>query len=91
MAKKNTKEKKDYLPSFGFWPTKSGKGFTVAVNDNLLQTLSQATPGSRLLLQEVPEEFIKYDDDGAQKSPSYRVTIFPPDDNAKKIEATDSI
>jgi len=71
---KTTGGKKEYNPSIGFWPTKSGNGFSVAVTAELLATLNKAQEGGRLYLQEVPED-VRAEND---RIPTYRVTIFPP-------------
>lgn len=67
--------KKEYAPSFGFWSARSGKGFTVGITQQLLDTLAKAEIGGRLLLLPVPED-VRAEND---KLPVYRVTIYPAD------------
>ena len=74
MKNGKSNSKKEFNPSIGFWPAKSGNGFTVSVNEALIETLKKAQIGSTLYLQEVPEE-ARADND---RIPAYRVTIFPP-------------
>ena len=82
---KNT-TKKEYAPSFGFWPAKSGNGFTTAITEQLLETLAKAKVGGRLLLSEVPEDVREEND----RIPTYRVTIFEPGEK-KQSGASDSL
>lgn len=76
-AKTNT-----YAPSIGFWPTKSGKGFTVFIDENVKDMLANAEEGGRLFLQEVEAEQLEAND----KSPHYRVVIFAAEGSEQKSE-----
>ncbi len=77
--------KKEYDPQFGFWPNKSGKpGANVYIDEALLATLNKAKIGGRLFLAEVPAEVRKKNN----KMPSYRITIFPPDEKAQDTSET---
>lgn len=78
------KEKKEFAPNIGFWPTKKGTGFSVFLDENVMETLGKAEAGGRLFLQEV--------DSDNENAPAYRVTIFPPDDGAPREQsASESI
>lgn len=68
-----TNEKK-FNPSIGFWPTKSGKGFSVFLSAKVMKEIEQAQEGGSLFLQEVP------DAGDSDNKPHYRVVIFPPSD-----------
>lgn len=76
--------KKEFAPSVGFWPTKSGSGYSVFVDDKTLETIKQARSGDRLFLAEVPEE------KRGEKTPHYRLTILPGDDNRPTAAASNS-
>jgi hypothetical protein len=78
-TKVTAKNKKEYPPQIGFWPAKSGKGFTVGINESVLKILETASLGGRLLLTEVPEEYREDND----KMPVYRVTVFPPNEQTQ--------
>lgn len=76
MAKpmnKASNGKKEFAPSIGFWPAKSGNGFTVYLDEKVFGELQKAEIGGRLLLAEVTSD--------NDKAPAYRVTIFGPDKN----------
>lgn len=82
--KYNGKNDKAFNPNFGFWPAKSGKGYTVAVDAKLAAMLATAEPGARLYLQEVPEE----QREANEKVPSFRVTIFPAEKSEDKSDSS---
>jgi len=69
----NKGNKKDFLPSIGFWPAKSGNGFTVFVSEDLKKELGKAIVGSTLLLKEVESD--------NDKAPAFRIVIMPPRDS----------
>ncbi len=73
-SKINPKTGKPYEPQIAFWPAKSGKGYTTKITDEVLEILTKAKVGGRILLTEVPEEYRTSD-----TSPHYRVTVFGED------------
>lgn len=68
---KNNNTNKNETPKFnddiGFWPSKSGKGYNVFVDEKILATLATAQEGDRLFLSENTSE--------NPKAPAYRVAI----------------
>jgi hypothetical protein len=60
----------------GFWPAKSGNGYTCFIDGAVLETLAKAAEGGRLFLQEVKSD--------SEKAPTWRVTFF--DGGEKKQE-----
>jgi hypothetical protein len=84
-------DRKEFTPSIGFWPTKKGTGYSVQITDELLDVLVKAQVGGRLFLSGVPEESYRYNDDGRQLTPSYRVAIFPPDEAPRAPKQNDSL
>jgi hypothetical protein len=86
MAKTTKKtETKEYAPSVGFWPAKSGRGYTVFLNADVIATLEKAEEGGTLFLQEVPEEWRK------ENTPHYRVSIFAPRDEEATAPSSESL
>lgn len=81
MTNKKTTEKK-FAPSIGFWPSKSGNGYTCFIDQKTLETLENAAEGGRLYLQAVPES-------DNPKIPAFRLTFF--DDAPKAAEAESGI
>jgi hypothetical protein len=73
---KSNGPKKEFAPSVGFWPAKSGNGYTCFLDEKTIETLSKAKEGGRLLLQEVNSD--------NEKAPTYRLTIF--DDTPRQQE-----
>jgi hypothetical protein len=59
---------KEFAPSVGFWPAKSGNGYTCFIDKKVIENLEKAAEGGRLLLQEVESD--------NPKAPAYRLTIF---------------
>lgn len=69
-------EKREFAPSLGLWPAKTGKGYTAYIDEKTMEVLATAQAGGRLFLQSVPQSQIEEND----KSPHFRVVIFPPND-----------
>lgn len=83
MTKRNNaNESKEFAPSVGFWPTKSGKGYRTYIDDNVLEQLAKAQFGGSLFIQEVSEEVREKND----KVPHFRIVIFPPDEEQKSTQ-----
>lgn len=61
-------------PNVGLWPTKSGKGYSVYLNEKVIRTLQECEEGGTLFLNEV-EEAAREEN---AKAPHYRLTIYPP-------------
>lgn len=66
------KNGKEFLPNVGFWPAKSGKGYTLFVSDKIKEILENTAVGSTLYLAEVESD--------NENAPTYRVTVMPPRD-----------
>lgn len=75
MSKTKTTGKKEFAPNIGFWPAKSGNGFTRKLTREDIETLAKAEEGSRLLLSEVSSD--------NEKAPAFRLTVFPPDEQSQ--------
>lgn len=84
MAKPNNK--KEFAPSVGLWPTQTGTGYRVFLDEKALGELQKAQEGGSLYLQEIPE-----DKRTNPKSPHFRLTIFPPDEQPRQESKADSI
>lgn len=80
MSKNNKGGKKEFAPNIGFWPAKSGRGYTCYIDDKTLETLNKAAEGGRLFLEEVPSN-------DNPKAPAFRLTFF----NADVKQAEESI
>jgi hypothetical protein len=81
MSKQTSKSKgpkKEFAPQVGFWPAKSGNGFTSYIDEKTLGELQKAQLGGRLLLSSV--------DSDNEKAPHYRVTIFPPSEEQRSSD-----
>jgi hypothetical protein len=78
MNKGNNKtgKKGDFAPSVGFWPAKSGNGYTCFIDEKTIETLANAKEGGRLFLQPVESD--------NEKAPKFRLTFF--DDAPKQQE-----
>lgn len=72
--------KTPFNPSLGFYPTRSGNGFSVLVSASVYDTLQKATIGSRLFLKEIPEE--RRQKMKGNNKPAMEVIILPKSDGA---------
>lgn len=69
-------DKKEYLPSISFWPSKAGTGLTCGISEAvLLEAVANIKVGSRLFIKFIPEEFRQ-----TENAPHARLVIFPPED-----------
>jgi hypothetical protein len=73
MNETNTNKKTEYPPNIGFWPAKSGNGYTVFVDagtrSELERLLSAATEGTRLYLSQPKSD--------NKKAPAFRINVLP--------------
>jgi hypothetical protein len=71
------KSAKNFFPSTGFWPTKSGTGHSAYITEDVLKIMSNVKFGGRLFLQPL-------EDSGNERAPSYRLVIMPPSEDQEQ-------
>jgi hypothetical protein len=78
----NNGGKKEFAPSIGFWATKSGKGYSVFVDEKVMGELDKIQEGGRLFLSEVTNS-------NSDRAPQYRVVYLAP--VGEEAQASDTI
>lgn len=79
----NNGGEKKFAPNIGFWPTKSGNGFSVAITEKVMAALEEVKIGGRLYLSEANSD--------AENAPTWRLAVFAPDEQPRKPAAADEV